>query len=108
MPSALPVGLIVSGVRLVAPDTVNRQIFARSGCSQHRDPSEIAELPAVNDIGERLAVDVSQRWMEEARMHVSRCFNHSRYPRSVAARHYIFSLTEVGAADNGLRTEYRN
>jgi hypothetical protein len=80
-------------------DRVARNIETRAKSQSFR---------AVNDIGERLAVDVSHRWMEEARTHVSSCFNHSRYPRSVAAGRYIFSLTEVGTADNGLRTEYRN
>ena len=108
MLSALPLGLIVSRVRLVTPDTVNRHILTDRVARNIATRAKSQSFRAVNDIGECLAADVSQRWMEEARTHVSRCFNHSRYPRSVAARRYILSLTEVCAADNGLGTAYRN
>jgi len=44
-------------------DRVARNIETRAKSQSFR---------AVDDMGERLAVDVSQRWMEGARTHVSR------------------------------------
>jgi hypothetical protein len=50
---------------------------------------------SIQDIGQALLADVSQRGVEEARPHFARCVNDSGNPRRIATRRYILDLSKM-------------
>ena len=52
---------------------------------------------AVDNIWQRLAMNVSHGWMEKTGPDIARCFDDGRNPRSIAAGGNMRALSDVGS-----------